>query len=262
LAIASKALSSKVNFTSSIANNFLYCLISAFFGSVNIFIKSSLVSSLWVEITGNLPINSGIRPYFTKSSGSTNSKISSLESSPFFSLPNPITLPFNFFLIISSSPSKAPPAINKMFEVSTWINSAPGCFLPPWGGTFTTVPSTILSRACWTPSPLTSLVILLFSPSLAILSISSIKIIPFSALSISKSAAWSSFNTTFSTSSPTYPASVRLVASAIAKGTSKNLANVCAIRVLPLPVGPITKIFDFCSSVSSSSTSFCLKSLL
>ena len=57
----------------------------------------------------------------------------------------------------------------------------------------------------------------------------------------------------FSTSSPTYPASVRLVASATAKGTSRNSAKVCANNVLPLPVGPISKMFDFCSLVACKS---------
>ena len=49
----------------------------------------------------------------------------------------------------------------------------------------------------------------------------------------------------FSTSSPTYPASVRLVASAIAKGTLRNFAKVCASRVFPEPVGPISSTLDF-----------------
>ena len=42
----------------------------------------------------------------------------------------------------------------------------------------------------------------------------------------------------FSTSSPTYPASVSVVASAIVNGTFKILARVCASKVYPLPVGP------------------------
>lgn len=54
----------------------------------------------------------------------------------------------------------------------------------------------------------------------------------------------------FSTSSPTYPASVKEVASAIVKGTSSILANVCASKVLPLPVGPINNILAFEISVS------------
>ena len=52
----------------------------------------------------------------------------------------------------------------------------------------------------------------------------------------------------FSTSSPTYPASVKVVASAIVNGTSRILAKVCASKVLPHPVGPTNKIFDFASS--------------
>ena len=54
----------------------------------------------------------------------------------------------------------------------------------------------------------------------------------------------------FSTSSPTYPASVSVVASTIANGTSRILASVCAINVLPVPVGPISRMLDFCSSTS------------
>jgi len=41
-----------------------------------------------------------------------------------------------------------------------------------------------------------------------------------------------------------------VVASAIVNGTSKILANVCAKRVLPHPVGPTKRIFDFESSTS------------
>ena len=55
----------------------------------------------------------------------------------------------------------------------------------------------------------------------------------------------------FSTSSPTYPASVSVVASAIVKGTSKSLAKVCASKVLPLPVGPNRRILLFPNSTSS-----------
>src|SRR5438046_2669232 len=43
-----------------------------------------------------------------------------------------------------------------------------GCLRPPWGGTLATVPSRILSRACCTPSPDTSRVMLGFSDLRAI----------------------------------------------------------------------------------------------
>ena len=46
----------------------------------------------------------------------------------------------------------------------------------------------------------------------------------------------------FSTSSPTYPASVSVVASAIANGTFNMRASVCASSVLPDPVGPMRRI--------------------
>ena len=34
------------------------------------------------------------------------------------------------------------------------------------------------------------------------------------------------------------------------KGTSRMRASVCASSVLPQPVGPISMMFDFCSSTS------------
>ena len=81
-------------------------------------------------------------------------------------------------------------------------------------------------------------------------------IIPFSANFISPFAFCISLNKIFSTSSPTYPASVTVVASAIAKGTFKALAKVLARRVLPLPVGPIKRTFDFSNSTSFLSSLF------
>ena len=75
--------------------------------------------------------------------------------------------------MISSSPAKAPPQMNRMFAVSIVMNSWCGCLRPPWGGTLATVPSRILSSACCTPSPETSRVIDGFSALRAILSISS-----------------------------------------------------------------------------------------
>ena len=55
----------------------------------------------------------------------------------------------------------------------------------------------------------------------------------------------------FSTSSPTYPASVNVVASAIANGTSNILASVCANKVLPTPVGPKSKTLLLANSTPS-----------
>ena len=75
--------------------------------------------------------------------------------------------------MILSSPTKAPPQMNRMFVVSICRNSCCGCFRPPFGGTFAIVPSMILSSACCTPSPDTSRVIDGFSLLRAILSISS-----------------------------------------------------------------------------------------
>ena len=72
-----------------------------------------------------------------------------------------------------SSPTNVPPQMKRMFVVSIWMYCCSGCFRPPCGGTLLTVPSSILSRACWTPSPETSRVIETFWLVLPILSISS-----------------------------------------------------------------------------------------
>ena len=85
--------------------------------------------------------------------------------------------PMVFFAVrrstIESSPTNAPPQMNRMFVVSTLMNSCCGCLRPPLGGTLATVPSRILRSACWTPSPETSRVMEGFSDLRAILSISS-----------------------------------------------------------------------------------------
>eukprot|EP00982_Pelagococcus_subviridis_P007887 30771-Pelagococcus_subviridis.AAC.1 len=151
-----------------------------------------------------------------------------------------------------SSPENAPPQTNKMFVVSTCVNSPLGFFLPPFSGTFTTHPSTIFSSACCTPSPLTSRVIATFSAFLVSLSISSMYTMPRSANSTSNLASCKSLYKSDSTSSPTYPAWVNVVASAMTMGTSTNDASVFARSVFPHPVGPQRTTLDF-SSVTASS---------
>ena len=102
------------------------------------------------------------------------SKIRSRSSLPSAaSDPNPIVFFPTRSSMICSRPSKAPPQMKRMFVVSIWMKSWWGCFRPPWGGTFATVPSRILRSACWTPSPETSRVIDGLSALRAILSISS-----------------------------------------------------------------------------------------
>ena len=84
---------------------------------------------------------------------------------------------------------------------------------------------------------------------------------PFSALLISKSAACINLSNIFSTSSPTYPASVSDVASTIANGTSKILAKDWANNVFPDPAGPINAMFDFSIFISDCCV-FCVLILL
>ena len=70
-----------------------------------------------------------------------------------------------------SRPLKAPPTMNRMSRVSRGTVSPLGFLRPPFSGTFTVVPSSILSSACCTPSPLTSLVMLRSLSLITILSI-------------------------------------------------------------------------------------------
>jgi len=70
-----------------------------------------------------------------------------------------------------SSPLKAPPTMNRISLVSRATISPLGFLRPPFSGTFTVVPSSILSKACCTPSPLTSLVMLMLLSLITILSI-------------------------------------------------------------------------------------------
>ena len=215
-----------------------------FLTSVNIETSSSSFRSARVIVVVNLPINSGIIPNLVRSSGTTDAR--SLVSFLYFiSAPNPIDDPLVLLLMMFSSPTKAPPAMNRIFFVSTSIISPWGWFLFPAGLTRHLVPSTNLSNACCTPSPDTSRVIELLSLLRDILSTSSIKTIPCSASLTSLFAIDSSIDIIPSTSSPTYPASVRLVASATTKGTLRYFATDLASRVLPEPVGPIRRTFPF-----------------
>ena len=148
--------------------------------SVRILINSVKVSSSSAIVVVKRPINSGIIPKRVKSSGVIFFKLigSFLDRT---TDPNPMADTPVLLRIISSNPTKAPPAMNSMFFVSTSINSPCGCLRLPAGLTRHLVPSTNLSNACCTPSPDTSRVILALSLFLAILSTSSINTIPLSA---------------------------------------------------------------------------------
>ena len=61
-----------------------------------------------------------------------------------------------------------------------------------------------------------------------------------------------------STSLPTYPTSVNLVASTFIKGACARCANLLAISVFPTPVGPIIKIFFGVISLLISSSNWSL----
>ena len=86
-------------------------------------------------------------PNLIKSSGVTpDNSVSFLLF--FISAPNPILVPVVLLLIISFSPTNAPPAMNKISLVLISIISPPGCLRPPAAGILQVVPSTNLSSAC------------------------------------------------------------------------------------------------------------------
>ena len=205
-AARSSAPSVNSSSTPSSSNMRWYCFTSAFFGWVSTVIRESLSRAPTAAITGSLPMSSGISPYFSRSSGSTRFSISSEPRAPrAVSELNPMltTSRFTRCSISSSSPSKAPPQMNRMLDVSNWMYSWCGCFLPPWGGTLAMHPSITFRSACWTPSPDTSLVMEGLSLLRAILSISSMYTMPCCARPTSNSAAWIMRRRIFSTSSPT-----------------------------------------------------------
>src|SRR5271157_5283029 len=72
---------------------------------------------------------------------------------------------------------------------------------------------------------------------------------------MSPSATWINFDSRVSTSSPTYPASVRLVASPMTSGTFKYAARDLTRWVLPEPEGPISRMLDFSTTTSRRSAS-------
>ncbi len=116
-AISDKASSLNSSLTFSNSKSLLYCFSKEFFGSFKILIKDFSFRSCSVAITGILPTNSGIRPYFIRSSGS-NFLIRServLSSLLLTFAPKPIEVPLPLLSIILSRPAKAPPHINKIF---------------------------------------------------------------------------------------------------------------------------------------------------
>ena len=174
-AIASSASSANSSSTSSNSKNLRYCLISAFFGSTRMRMSASRSRFDTAPMTGRRPMNSGMRPNFRRSSGSTFSRMApmSFSSARRMSAPKPTPLRPMRLSMIFSMPANAPPQMNRMLVVSIWMNSWCGCLRPPCGGTDAVVPSRIFSSACCTPSPETSRVIDGFSDLRAILSISS-----------------------------------------------------------------------------------------
>src|SRR5207245_4744190 len=129
---------------------FWYCLVIAFFGSLRMRISAVSSRSWSVAMTGSRPTNSGMSPYFRRSSGwiITRRSPTRRSSRRLISAPKPMPERPTRASMILSSPTKAPPHRKRTFDVSTWMNSWCGCFRPPWGGTLATVPSRIFRSAC------------------------------------------------------------------------------------------------------------------
>src|SRR5215217_314486 len=136
-AMAPRASSVKFRSTLSYRKNCLYCLTRAFFGSVRMRTRSASSRLRRVEITGRRPTNSGMSPYFRRSSGNANCSMesSSCLSRESMSLPKPMLFLPMRWRMISSSPPNAPPQMNRTFLVSIWRKSWCGCLRPPCGGT-------------------------------------------------------------------------------------------------------------------------------
>src|SRR6266702_5444480 len=124
-AMAPSASSASVRSIDSISNSRWYCFTSAFLGWVRMSLREGSSRSSSVATTGSRPTNSGIRPYFKRSSGSTSRKISpALRSSGAITLAlKPIEADRPRAEMIFSSPLKAPPHTIRMLVVSTWRNS-------------------------------------------------------------------------------------------------------------------------------------------
>ena len=174
----------------------------AFFGSFKIRTSISTVSDSKVKRIGSLPINSGIIPnFFTSSTVTFCNRFSSLSYLSFKSAWKPMdACLLRRSLIISSISGKAPPQIKRIFLVLTVTIGTMAFLLLAPTGTSTSAPSRSFNIPCCTDSPLTSRWLVFFF--LAILSISSMKIMPCSARSTSLSAAASNLLTTLSISSP------------------------------------------------------------
>ena len=149
-AISFNASSVNLKSTSSIASNFLYCLIIAFFGSVSIFTSISSVKPSNVNIIGRRPMNSGIIPNFLKSSFITLDNIlASLSYLSFKSDIKPIVACLlRRSLIISSNPGNAPPHINNIFFVFTVAKGTIAFLLVAPTGTSTSLPSSNFNNPC------------------------------------------------------------------------------------------------------------------
>src|SRR5512135_2228938 len=80
-AMAPSASSASVRSIDSISNSRWYCLTSAFFGCVRISLSEGSSRSSSVATTGRRPTNSGIRPYLSRSSGSTARRNDLVEAS-------------------------------------------------------------------------------------------------------------------------------------------------------------------------------------
>ncbi|CAB4849607.1 unannotated protein [freshwater metagenome] len=118
--MASKDSGVNSSSTSSRSKSFAYCLTRAFFGSVRISISAGLSSFSTLVTIGRRPMNSGIIPNLSKSSGMTSAKISTFSRSSVdckVALKPTPAEPLRPSIIFSR-PANAPPTMNSTFVVS------------------------------------------------------------------------------------------------------------------------------------------------
>mmetsp|Transcript_1737 Transcript_1737/g.6111 ORF Transcript_1737/g.6111 Transcript_1737/m.6111 type:complete len:246 (-) Transcript_1737:1529-2266(-) len=200
VAMVRKAVSVTWSGTPCSSKIFATCFRMESLGSVKMRIRCSSSKPHSGIMIGKRPTNSGISPNFMRSPGLTDFSagvVAPRGAPATLLLPPPVlarlgasSLPADDDLLnpsvfgcrrestSSSMPTNAPPTTNRMFCVFSSMPSAMLYFLPPLSGMVIVPPSTIFSRACCTPSPLTSRECEI-SLLRANLSISSMKTMPF-----------------------------------------------------------------------------------
>ena len=137
--------------------NFWYCLTSAFFGSVRMLISVSHVQRLerraQRQAADELGDHAELDQVFRLHLRQDRRRGRGRSRPATFSVLKPICRLPRRLRMMSSRPTNVPPQMNRICVVSIWMYCCSGCLRPPCGGMLATVPSSIFSSACCTPSP-------------------------------------------------------------------------------------------------------------